>query len=200
MFHEKEKQRKKRDKTKQFRADFKLFAEQMRDSAIFASEQQQNNVNNNEMWSVCELYWDWEPTLANVKCSWIIFYWIDKMRFSLFVQQYTNFLRFFSLARASFTEWKRKTYQQHRVHSSSTLMCSFVDLGAWHDARCASFLKFVCLHRAVFISFFLCTIYFHICVQHKVIFFGTSKHTYACTHARTAYGQANSSFIALFAI
>lgn len=98
------------------------------------------------------------------------------MRFILFVQQYTNFPRcFFSLR---LLNEQRKTYQQHRVHSSSTLMCSFVDLGAWHDARCASFWNLcVCIVQFSFLSFFRCTIYFHICVLHKVTFLETSKYT-----------------------
>lgn len=125
-------------------------------------QQQQNNE---------ERMWDW------AKRSWITFYWIDKMRFVLFVQQYTNLLN-----------EKKKTYQQHRVHSISTLMCSFVDSGAWHDMHgvllfeiCAfascSF-HFVLSFSALYMFISACSI--------RLFFFLELANTHTCTHARTA--------------
>lgn len=93
------------------------------------------------------------------------------MRFILFVQQYTNFLLFFHLHLLN----EKKNTSNSAFHFYFDVL--FRRLGCMHDARCAFFSKFVCLHRGFFIFFLFFALYIFITACSIRFFFGASKYT-----------------------
>lgn len=133
-----------------------------RDSENFASGKRTQQQNNEE--------------LTHVKRSWISFYWIDKMRFILFVQQYTNFLRCFF----RFVYWMNRD-----KHTSSTecipvlLWCALSS--TWVHGMMHGVLLFeICVFASCSFHFFLSFVALYIFISAcciRLFFLETSKYT-----------------------